>query len=72
MAIPETMNMQSMYIWNDDDDDDNDTELLLKLKEPRHFPWKVQVLFIWEPISHLVSYTMLTRPNKAETAVHGC
>ena len=23
-------------------------------------------------LSHLVSYAMLTRPNKAETAVHGC
>ena len=29
-------------------------------------------LFMWEPRSHLVSYAILTRPNKAETAVHGC
>lgn len=25
-----------------------------------------------QPVSHLVSYIMLTRENKAETAVHGC
>ena len=28
--------------------------------------------FLWEPMSHLVDYTMLLRPNKAETAVRGC
>ena len=27
-------------------------------------------LFMWEPMSHLVSYAMLTRPNKAETAAN--
>ena len=29
-------------------------------------------LSVWEAMSHLVSYAMLTRPNKAEAAVHGC